>query len=935
MFNDNSQADLNISAPNTNLNSELNPYGLGKQIAFVDSQLENYQTLMQGLNPSIQVVVLDGSQDGIKEITQVLSKQNNEFNGIHIFSHGAIGTLQLGNAVLNQGDLGSYQSSLTAWGQSLKQGGDLLFYGCNVAEGTTGQAFLQEISKITRADVAGSTDLTGNSQLGGDWKLEYATGSIETNVLSNLNYGKVLGDISLNNGELVLKEGTYDVENVYVSVNSNNQLVINDTEEDIKINGSGITKVDAKTVKIDINSINKFTIITDKDRVDGDRININLSGLTIPHKFDLVIEGDRYDDAVTFTGNVSTFGGKIDVDIREININQGVVLSTRQTNANSGKITLKGKEIYIKDNAQLLADVTSGNYQAGDINIEATKFWISSDDPFAFLTDLGLGGSFDDSRIIVGQNTIFKGNNINFSTDTGGTTEQANLLQEFTATGIRTLVDLIFGLPVNVQVKKAESIINIGDNSQIISSGNVNLESYANANIDISVVGGDSEADFVDSNDSFLKKFSFGLGVAITTAETTIGKNVIIKASQNVSILSDALTQSNVESRTSQNLGIKPSSKDNKAFAFGISYTEANSYTNVAQGAVITAGGNANVLAIGKNYNQAAGRAYVYKDGTAGIALGLGISESDIKAEVNGTIKAQGSAADTIINLDNNNIIDSATNKIKLTQPHNFKTGDAVVYENGENAGANIDNNSIGGLVHEQVYYVIVDSSTEIRLAESRSAALGKESIVISKNQKTGTGHHLHALKGLGTTGVGVKANLESTDIVAADSGIFNNTWLNKILNFDSSAISSGVRTGIGDKLLANPSEAKAAQNQKDLNAKVKAGEKVKQPSTGKTLSQKAFPGTDKNNTGDSSSWGVAGALAVSIANHDVTAKIGSSAQLESSKDLEVKSFHQSITQIEAITTLEKVSNEDKAKGVEVMSKLKLPMVQNLMLVKI
>jgi hypothetical protein len=918
MFTENSQPITNNVNSTINLNTEQNPYGIG-EIAFIDSQLPDYQGLIQGLDRNVQIVVLDSTGNGLNQITQTLGSYQ-DLDAIHLFTHGFAGGLQLGNSILNAGNLADNYTFLNSIGSALSAEGDLLFYGCNVGAETTGQVFLQEISSITGADVAGSTDLTGNAGLGGDWDLEYVVGSVEANVLSNSNYGGVLGDISLDNGELVLKEGDYDIENVYVSVNNNNQLVIKDTEERIKINGSGITKVDNNTVTVDISSINKFKITTDTDALDGDRINIDLSGLTIDHKFDLIVEGDRYDDAINFTGNVNTFGGNIDVDIRNINIEEGVVISTRQTNNTSGNITLKGKEININDNAQLLADVTSGNYQAGDINIEATKFWLPGTDPLQFLTDLGLGGSFDDAKIIVGKSTIFKGNNINLSTDTGGTTELATLIQNFPASSIRALLDLIVGLPIMVMVKKAESIINIGDNSQIIGSGNVSLESYANADIDIAVVGGDSEVDVLDSNDSILKKFSFGLGVGITTAETTIGQNVNITANKNVTILSNAFTQSNVDSRTSQNLGIKPTSKDNKAVAFGISYSEANSYTTIAQGATINAGRNANVLAIGENYNKAAGRAYVYQDGTAGIALGLEISESDIRTEVNGTINAGSAATDIIINLDNNDLIDNVNSQFNLPSPHNFKNGDAVMYKNGDADGQIGGNDSIGGLVHEQVYYLIVDSPNQIKLAESRSKALAGQAIAIDKDDKTGTGHHLHALQGLGTVGIGVKSHLECTDIVQADSGIFNNTLLNKIINFDTSAISTQVRTTFGDKF-KNSSEAQAAENQKTLDNKVKAGEKVQQPSKTQKLSQKAFPGKDNTTTGESSQWGLAGSLAVSVANHDVTTKIGGTAKLGSNQDLEIESFHQSITQIEAITDLQKVSDANKAKGVEGPSK--------------
>ncbi|MEH2109077.1 DUF4347 domain-containing protein [Nostoc sp.] len=998
MFTEKSQNNSDSLTPVSGFNSELNPYGLEtngrKEIAFIDSQLPNYQDLLKGLNGNIQVFLLDNKEDELNQITQALKNYHN-LDAIHLFSHGLVGGIKLGDSLLNQENLGTYQNTLYSWGQSLNLDGDLLFYGCNVAEGTKGQAFLQNISQITQADVAGSTNLTGSSQLGGDWILEYHTGTIEAHIATN-NYNQVLGDISLNNRELALKEGSSDIEDVFVSVINGNELLIKDTVENINISGYGITQVDANTVKVDISSISKFKITTDKDALDGDRIDINLSGLTISQKFDLVIEGDRYDDKVTFSGNTSTFGGEIDVDAREIQINTGVIISSRDTNANSGNITFKGKEINIEDKAELLADVNSANYQAGDINIEATKFWISSNDPAAFFADLGLFGSFDDSRIIVGQSTIFKGNNINLSTDTGGTTEQASLVEEYSAQGIRTLADLIVGIPVMVKVKKAESIISIGNNSQIISSGNININSTSLADIGIAVAGGDSEADVSTkpgAENSWYKKFSLGLGIGISKAEVMINEGVIINANQNVSIFSDSTVKSDVDSRTSQNLGIAPTSKDNKAIAFGIAYTQANSHATVSQGAVITAGGNANVLAIGNNFNQAAGRGYVYEDGTAGIGIGIGISNSDIKSEVNGKITAQGSKADIIISLDDKKVIDSDNNTINLFQPHNFQTGDAVVYNKGRNENKVItglvngetyyvivdnsqpnqiklantkqdaltgnvleidsssktgqdqvlhalkgdiiislddkkvidsDNNTINlfqphnfqtgdavvynkgrnentviaGLVSGETYYVIVDNSqpNQIKLAKTKQDALTGNVLAIDSSSKTGQDQVLHALKGLGTVGVGVKADLQSTDISQGDAGIFNNTWTNKLLNFDTSAISSGLRTSANQKLKSSV-QGWANNDSKIKNLSAKGFDK-------------AFPDPGATNDNSHSDWGVAGAFALSVTNHDVLAKVGSSAELASWQNVEVESSHLSIIQIGATAALEKNTNK-------------------------
>jgi hypothetical protein len=40
-----------------------------KMLIFVDSQVENYQNLIEGTAPNTEVIVLDSSQDGIEQIT--------------------------------------------------------------------------------------------------------------------------------------------------------------------------------------------------------------------------------------------------------------------------------------------------------------------------------------------------------------------------------------------------------------------------------------------------------------------------------------------------------------------------------------------------------------------------------------------------------------------------------------------------------------------------------------------------------------------------------------------------------------------------------------------------------------------------------------------------------------------------------------------------
>jgi hypothetical protein len=152
--------------------------GTVRSIAFIDPQIPNYTQILAGLRVDT-VVVLDGTQDGVTQITAALRDYSN-LSAVHIFSEGQPGRLQLGSSRLETGNLDRYQADLQSWGRSLSPSADLLIYGCRLAGDAAGKALVDQISTLTGADVAASDDLTGAASLGGDWVLEYTTGAIES-----------------------------------------------------------------------------------------------------------------------------------------------------------------------------------------------------------------------------------------------------------------------------------------------------------------------------------------------------------------------------------------------------------------------------------------------------------------------------------------------------------------------------------------------------------------------------------------------------------------------------------------------------------------------------------------------------------------------------------------------------------------------------------
>ena len=149
-----------------------------KCVFFIDSSVSNYQSIIDGLTEPAEIFILDSASDGLSQMASHLYGRGG-IDAIHVISHGSVGTLYLGSTVLAGGNLASYQSQLANIGSALSETGDILLYGCNVAQSDVGVQFIGNFAQATGADVAASNDETGAESLGGDWVLERETGSIQ------------------------------------------------------------------------------------------------------------------------------------------------------------------------------------------------------------------------------------------------------------------------------------------------------------------------------------------------------------------------------------------------------------------------------------------------------------------------------------------------------------------------------------------------------------------------------------------------------------------------------------------------------------------------------------------------------------------------------------------------------------------------------------
>jgi len=180
---------------------------IAQELVFVDTDTPDYQTLVDDLlsnsreDRQIEVVLLDNSRDGIAQITDVLSDYR-ELDAVHIISHGSEGAIDLGGTLLEFDTLLANTTAIQGWAEAFSEQGDILIYGCNLAASEDGQALVESLARLTGADVAASDDLTSSTEKGGDWELEYSTGSIETSVAissqTQSSWSGVLASFSVN-----------------------------------------------------------------------------------------------------------------------------------------------------------------------------------------------------------------------------------------------------------------------------------------------------------------------------------------------------------------------------------------------------------------------------------------------------------------------------------------------------------------------------------------------------------------------------------------------------------------------------------------------------------------------------------------------------------------------------------------------------------------
>ncbi|MCC5663512.1 DUF4347 domain-containing protein [Nostoc sp. CHAB 5784] len=361
-------------------------------LVFIDMAVEDYSDLVNGVLDNAQVFVLESTQDGVEQITEILASCNRpNLTNIHIVCHGAPGYLQLGNTHLGLDTLDEYSQQLQLWQKifSISAKSDnlwnLLIYGCNVALGDAGTEFVDKLHQLTKANIAASRGRIGNAALGGNWELEVRTTDMEASFAfaetTRQTYAGVLATFTVNNtGDTDDGDANNGITTLREAINLANATagddaiafggIFNDTTPDtITLTSGQLTITDdvsifgTGTSKLTVSGKNASTVF----EISGLATGVNINGLAIA------------------SGNIKVNRTSI------LNLAKSSVSGNTVGNgiSNSGILSLA--------NTSVFGNTQGGIYNAGTLSLTGSSVYANTGGSKIFNSNTAGGGIFNDA----------------------------------------------------------------------------------------------------------------------------------------------------------------------------------------------------------------------------------------------------------------------------------------------------------------------------------------------------------------------------------------------------------------------------------------------------------------------------------------------------------------------------------------------------------
>ena len=281
-----------------------------KELVIINSSTADKDVLISEVGEGRDILILDtNSSDPMADIKEYMESKDYKYDAVHIVTHGDDSGLIIGSRYVQDG------AEFGVMREHLSDDADVMVYGCSTAATEKGQAFLQDIADATGADISASVDMTGSSDRGGNWDLEYSIGEINVDSLTVSNNWNYKFD--------TIHIGSTASPGFFANLSAATRTTLIDG--DFVILHGNVTE----TVDITVSGDTQFI------SVGGENYTYTFTGdFTVGADATLTVGGTYTDGGVTYDGGV-TFVGTV--------TNQGTITldnSTFKGNVTGGTVTL-------------------------------------------------------------------------------------------------------------------------------------------------------------------------------------------------------------------------------------------------------------------------------------------------------------------------------------------------------------------------------------------------------------------------------------------------------------------------------------------------------------------------------------------------------------------------------------------------------------------
>src|SRR5208282_5151442 len=119
---------------NPNNNVEERVMARPREILFVDPSVSDIDTILSGLRPGVEAIVLDAAQPAVRQIAARLEGRYG-ISAVHIIAHGAPGRVNFASGDWSATTLEDEAENFAAIGRALAVDGELRLWSCDAAAG--------------------------------------------------------------------------------------------------------------------------------------------------------------------------------------------------------------------------------------------------------------------------------------------------------------------------------------------------------------------------------------------------------------------------------------------------------------------------------------------------------------------------------------------------------------------------------------------------------------------------------------------------------------------------------------------------------------------------------------------------------------------------------------------------------------------------------